>query len=156
MTGMELKLAVVMERRPLASRWVDHQWEALGVLPDRQGADPAGEVILRQDGHEQWLYPGRVLALFPDEAENYLLNVCAGEPRVFVMWRMHEQRAVPEIITASYGEAARMMDSGEQVDGVPMPADMVAWIGEFARSHYRAPEKKPKRYASAKDGRTRQ
>lgn len=155
MTGMELSLAVVMERRPLANPWADHQWEAVGVLPDRPDANPEGEMILSQGGHQQWIYPGRILSLFPDEAENYLLNVSAGEPRVFVMWRLHGSRAVPEIITVSYGEAARMMDSGEQVDGVPMPVDLLEWVTEFAHAHYRAPEKKSKRYATSKDKRTR-
>ena len=34
---------------------------------------------------------------------------------------MEDDRAVPKIVTVSYHEAARMMDGGEQVDGVTLP-----------------------------------
>jgi len=87
------------------------------------------------------------------------LNVEAPEPRVFVMWRLSDEGgdgelATPQCVTVSYGEAARMMDSGERVDGVPLPDDLLGWIGDFAHRHYRPPEKKlkTKRYASSKPG----
>lgn len=152
MSDRELAVAVIMERSRLASRWADHRWEAIGVVPDRPDPDPAGRCIVADESREQWLYAGRWVRLYRDEAENYLLNVTAEEPRVFVMWRLAEALAVPEILTVSYGEAARMMDAGEQVDGVPMPPDIHAWVSAFARAHYRPPERKPKRYASSKSG----
>lgn len=138
MTKAALTVAVIMERRVLANKWAAEQWEAIGVVPDRPGEGPR---LLREDGAgAQWLHPGCTIALYPDEAENYLLNVTAPEPRVFVMWRRSEEGSGdprPALVTVSYGEAARSMDSGEQVDGVPMPADLRQWVEAFARSHYR-------------------
>ena len=58
---------------------------------------------------------------FVDEAEGYYLNLSAPQPFVFVNWHDEDGRAVPKIVTVSYNEAARLMDAGEQVDGVPMP-----------------------------------
>lgn len=162
--GNSVMLAVIMERTVLASKWADHRWEAVGVLPDAGGEPAAPRRIFEDGGRTQWLFPGLVLRLYGDEAENYLLNVGAPEPRVFVMWRLMDESgesdmagndyplARPEMVTVSYGEAARMMDSAEQVDGVPLPTDLLGWIEDFASRHYRPPEKKQKgnRYASSK------
>lgn len=162
-------LAVIMERMVLTGKWADHRWEAVGVVPDAGGENAAPRRIFEDAGRAQWLFPGLELRLYSDEAENYLLNVGAPEPRLFVMWRIGEEYkeskeskessepyplARPEMVTVSYGEAARMMDSAEQVDGVPLPADLLGWIEDFARRHYRPPEKKMKggRYATSKLG----
>ncbi len=49
----------------------------------------------------------------------------------------------PVIVTVSYNEAARMLDGGEQVDAVPMPAGILAWMQPFVAEHYK-PEPKRK------------
>jgi hypothetical protein len=149
MIDTTLGLAVIMGCRVLSNKWADSQWEAVGVVPDRAG-EPRQPRLLREDARgSDWLFGGMQLRLYSDEAENYLLNVTAPEPRVFVMWRLEEELARPALLTVSYGEAARMMDADERVDGVPMPADILAWVSEFARQHYRPPEKgKGGRFAS--------
>ncbi len=150
MTDSSLTLAVIMERRLLSNKWASVQWEAVAIVPGVAQAT-APQCLRRNDACAQWLFPGHTLRLFRDEAENYLLNVTAPDPKVFVMWREdREDEPRPVIATASYGEAARMMDSGEQVDGVPMPADIHEWVTQFARRYYKAPEKKPRRFASSK------
>ncbi len=57
------------------------------------------------------------------------------------MWRPAEDgagRAVrPVIVTVSYNEAARMLDGGEQVDAVPMPPEILAWMQPFVAEHYK-------------------
>ncbi|OIR03495.1 hypothetical protein GALL_143540 [mine drainage metagenome] len=58
--------------------------------------------------------------------------------------------ARPQMLTVSYGEAARMMDASEQVDGVPLPADLLGWVADFAWRHFRPPEHKRGRYASSR------
>ncbi len=146
-----LELAVIMERRVVANKWVSEQWEAMGVVPAR-GADAGAARCIRADeSSQQWLHAGLRLELLRDEAENYLLNVTAPEPRVFVMWRREEDALPrPVLVTASYGAAAGLMDAGEQVDGVPMPAEIRDWVLAFAQHHYRPPEKrKSGRYASS-------
>jgi hypothetical protein len=41
--------------------------------------------------------------------------------------------------SASYGEGTRMLDSGDQADGVAMPADIHAWLGVYLHRHYEPP-----------------
>ena len=146
-------IAVIMQRRPLANRWQSELWEAHGVLCDYEGA-PQPRMLVDESATTQWLYPGFELALHRSEAEGYFHNVSAKEPRVFVMWRMEDARAVPQYVTVSYDEASRWMDGGEQVDSVGMPAALFAWVGEFVERNYRAAPKKrikPQSFLSPKD-----
>ena len=145
-------VAVVMECRTLAgNRWQTVQWEARGIAPDTAPAGPAGQVIARDEKLTRIVYSGHQIRLFRDEAEGYLYNIMSPEPKVFVLWRMHDEVARPERVTVSYHEGARWMDSDEKVDGVPLPPELVPWIREFATQHYRPEPKKQKRYASNKD-----
>ena len=151
----QFPLAVVMERRSLQNRWVDEAWEAVGVVPffADQGAPaadpsarPAPRRIVVEPEREQWLHPGYRLELFRDEAENYFLNMSAPVPKVFVMWRHDGEAARPREVSVSYGEAARWLDSGEQVDGVAMSREIADWVGAFVNAHYKpAPRKKVRR-----------
>jgi hypothetical protein len=143
-------LAVIMERVPLEDRWATEKWEAKGILPDNSPPGSAERIIL-DDGHTmQVLFPV-ALSLEPAEAEGYLLNITSPEPKVFVLWRADDGTARPERLTVSYNEGTRWADSEENVDSVPLPADLVPWIAEYAAAHYRPEPKKKPRYASSKD-----
>lgn len=144
-------VAVVMQRRAAQSRWADVVWEPHGVL-----ADPGGEArLLREDGAvAQWLHPGFKLLLHRDETEGYYLNVSAPHPRVFVLWRMEDDRALPLDVTVSADEAGRWLDGGHSVDGVAMPAEIFAWVGEYVENNYRPQPKKrikPRSFQHPKD-----
>ncbi len=145
-------VAVIMERSTLAgNRWQTEQWEARAVVRDTAPAGSAEQVIVSGAELTQILFPGHQIRLYRDEAEGYLFNITSPEPKVFVLWRMHDEVARPERVTVSYHEGARWMDSDERVDGVPLPAELVPWIREFAAQHYKPEPKKQKRYASNKD-----
>ena len=150
-TAATYPIAVVMERAKLASPWQPYRWEARGVVRD---IFPTGtsERVMRQD-EERWqiLYPGLELKLMLDEAEGYYLNLTSPQPKVFVLWRLSDEIARPQFATVSYHEGARWLDSSENVDGVPMPVELLPWIGEFVEQHYRPEPEKKKRYASNKD-----
>jgi len=55
---------------------------------------------------------------------------------VFVLWRMEEGKAIPVRASVSYVEGTRMFDSGEQADGVDMPAEIYSWVAGYLREHY--------------------
>ena len=142
----EFPIAVIMERRRLNNPWVDAAWEAVGVVPAFDDADPAPRCIVDEAERGQWRFGGFALELFRDEAENYFANITAPIPKVFVMWRMDGERARPAAVSVSYGEAARWLDSGEQVDGVAMSREIADWVGDFVNTHYKpAPRKKVRR-----------
>jgi hypothetical protein len=146
-------LAIVMQRRPAKSRWADVVWEPHGVVPGYQGSEV--KLLVDQGGTAQWLHPGFIVELHRDEAEGYYLNVSSQDPRVFILWRMDEDRGVPAHVTVSSEEAARWMDGGHSVDSVKMPAEVFAWVGDWVEKNYRPkpPEKriKPRSFLHPKD-----
>jgi len=146
---MRIPVAVVMQRTPLANRWVSERWEPVAVL--LRGEDsPSGAppVCIRDDAAcAQWCFEGYAVELHRSEAEGYHLNLVAPEPKVFVNWRVHEDATVPPvypvIVTLSYNEAARMMDGGERVDAVPLPDMLRDWMAPWVALNYK-PEPKEK------------
>jgi len=99
----------------------------------------------------QILFPGMTLRLERAEAEGYYLNITSPRPKLFVLWRLREEIARPEFLTVSYNEGTRWADSGENVDGVALPAELLPWIAEFVAEHYQPEPRKKPRYASSKD-----
>ena len=144
----EMPVAVIMQRRAVQNRWQSEVWEPLGIVLNHQSKNAASaepSLLVDEGGVTQWLHPGFLLKLFRDEAQGYYLNVSTPEPRVFVMWRMEDELAVPKFVTVSYDEAGRLMDGGEQVDNVAMPAELFAWVGEYVEKNYRPEPKKRRR-----------
>jgi hypothetical protein len=154
------RVAVIMQRRALENRWQSEVWEPVGVLCDYEG-DAKPRILVDGADTQQWLYPGFEIVLRRSEAEGYYHNVSTQEPRVFILWRMESdgalppgEHAVPQFATVSYDEASRWMDGGEHVDSVGMPASLFAWVGEFVEKNYRREPKKrirPQSFLSPKD-----
>jgi hypothetical protein len=94
-----------------------------------------------------WRFRDFVIELHRSEGEGYYLNLESPAPSVFVMWRSTDDEREPPIrpilVTVSYNEAARMLDAGEQVEPVPMAAEIHAWVEPFMRAHY-TPEPRKK------------
>jgi len=133
-----IPVCVWMEKRPVTSRWVSHEWHAAAITLDGEAAP-----------HPDWRrFDGHGVSLYRDEAEGYYLNTSTPEPKVFVMWRKEEgadgEVAVPHSVTLSYNEAARLMDAQEQVEAVPMPVSMRVWLEAYVAENYK-PEPKKKR-----------
>lgn len=182
MPQLRLDISIILQRAPVASRWISDRWEPVAV----EVADPKAVVVPRAAAevnsapsavrrtaavdptehavyllHDsiqgtRWRFTGHALELHRSEGEGYYLNLTAPEPKVFVMWRMLEPEALveggpaarPELATVSYNEAARMLDGGEQVDAVPLPAEVRAWMEPFVAENYK-PE--PKRKVHRRD-----
>jgi len=165
---------VIMQRTPLANRWVSECWEPLAVLPavfpfaaDAVAAaaptavPTAVPICIRDDASStQWRFDGHELELHRSEAEGYHLNLVAPDPKIFVNWRSHDDPTVPPvfpvIVTVSYNEAARMMDGGERVDAVPLPEVVREWMVPFVTEHYKPePKRKVRRNDPFADGASR-
>lgn len=151
----QLAVAVIMQRRASQSRWVDHVWEPHGVLLGHEG-ESAPRLLVDRSEVKQWLHPGFTLVLHRDELEGYYLNVSASEPRVFVLWRMEGESGLPLDVTASAEEGGRWLDGGHSVDGVAMPPEIFAWVGDYVEHNYRPEPKqriKPRSFIHPKDRR---
>lgn len=147
----EWPAAVIMERTAIVNRWADERWETRGIVRDTAVSGAPVRIIVQTDKITQTLYPGFVIRLFRDEAEGYHYNITSSEPKVFVLWRMEDDVAKPKFLSVSYHEGSRWLDSGEDVDGVALPPELVPWMAEFVALYYQPEEKKPRKYASNKD-----
>jgi hypothetical protein len=148
-----MPIAVVMQRRASNSRWVDHVWEPWSVLSG-YGGENAVRQLVAEEKISQWLHPGFELVLHKDEIEGYYMNVSAQDPRVFVLWRMEGDTALPLEVTLSTDEASRWMDGGHSIDGVAMPPEIFAWVGGYVEANYRPEPKKrikPRSFIHPKD-----
>lgn len=151
------KLAVILEREEVESRWETHRWQLVGVVPDVGGET---RTIMKTSATLQKLHPGLEVSLYQDEAEGYYLNSSSGSPSVFISIRRDEEDSDPYPFqaTLSYNEAARWMDGGEKVDRVPAWPELAAWMGEWVENNYRPEPKqrrKPKSF-EGKEGRLRE
>ena len=144
-------IAVIMERIKLDNPWLPFRWETKGVVRDIFPAGSSDRIIVQDERQLQILFPGLELRLTREETEGYYLNLTSPAPKVFVLWRLRDETARPEFVTVSYNEGTRWADSGESVDGVPLPPELRPWMGEFVEQHYKPEPKKQKRYASNKD-----
>ncbi|MGZ5035844.1 MAG: DUF3305 domain-containing protein [Usitatibacter sp.] len=151
------KLSVILARETVESRWEDHHWHLLGVVPDVGGAP---RVIVETKETLQRLFPGFEVVLHRDEAEGYYLNASSEAPSVFVSIRCDEgsEDPYPFQATLSYNEAARWMDGGEKVDRVVAWPDLASWMGEWVEANYRPEPKRRQRPRSfeGKEGRLRE
>lgn len=143
MERLTKRVAVIMQRRALQSRWQSEAWEPVGVLTDYDG-ESGVRVIVEDGAITQWLHPGFEIELRRDEADGYYMNMSTDQPSVFILWCMEEERALPKFVTVSYAEAGRWMDGGERVDRVSMPREMWEWVGGYVERNYK-PEPKKKR-----------
>jgi len=146
-----VQVAVVMEREAQPNRWEAWRHVVHDVMQD-DGELGSAPRVLRDDGkRRQTLYPGFRLELFPDEGEGYYLNLSAGTPVWFVMWRLDDEdpsEARPQAVSLSYNEAGRWLDAQERVDNVPLPAELREWLQAYTDEHYKPEPKKRKRPAS--------
>ncbi len=140
-----MPIAVIMQRRSVNHVWADNAWAAVGVVPARDDL-PAVQPISQSESHECYLVSGLQLELYPDENDGYFENCVAPEPKVFVMWRMEGERAMPVQASVSYGEGARMLDSGESADGVAMPAEIHAWLMHYLQQNYEPRQKRGRQH----------
>ena len=129
-----LPIAVFMERRVVHHRWADHRWSALGVVADPGGL--AAQNVRCLPEQQVYLVPGLQLELHRDEDDGYFENWIAPAPKVFILWRIVQEHAVPVAASVSYGEGVRMLDSGELADGVSMPPEIHQWLGNYLRAYY--------------------
>ena len=95
-------------------------------------------LLLRIDA-DACMVSGVSLQLYPDENDGYFENWAAPEPKVFLLWRVEQDCPMLVGASVSYGEGTRMLDSGDQADGIAMPPDVHAWLGLYLQHRYEPP-----------------
>ena len=151
MTPARFPVSVIVQCTPLASRWQSERWEPVAVETAADDPTSAARVPVALDAAgTRWRFDAHAIELHRTEAEGYFLNTTSTQPKVFVLWRVcneqGKERIRRQVVTVSYNEAARLMDGGERVDAVPMPAEILAWMAPFVSEHYKPePRRKVRR-----------
>jgi hypothetical protein len=135
MSGPQLPIAVVMQRRPATHRWDEARWAAVAVVP-WQDLHRAVHPLAGAAGDTR-LITGLKLELSRDENEGYFENWLAPEPKLFVLWHVNGDEPLPVAASVSYAEGTRMLDSGDAAEGVPMPPEVHRWLGQYLQENYR-------------------
>ena len=135
--SVTIPLGIVIRKVPGVTRWVDHVWKAVAVLP---GAGPAHWKELRRDGDVIEYHAATVpLELFRTDTEAYLHGLSTKIPAIYVVMRESEGADPLDVVlaTASPYEAQDYADTGEElVEKVPMPEGLVAWIRDYVEQHH--------------------
>ncbi len=135
--SVSMPLGIVLRRTPGVTRWAAYAWQAVAVLP---GAPVEQWKELRREGEAVEYHADTLtLELHRAEAEAYRTGLSAARPSVFVVLDRDEgpHGIAPRLVTASPYEAQDYADSGEeQIEAVPMPASLGAWIEAFVARHY--------------------
>jgi hypothetical protein len=131
-----MPVAFIMQRRAVMHKWgAMDSWSAVGVVPDRGGL-AALQMLSESAERDYYLVSGVELELYTGENEGYYENIMAPDSKVFVLWRMVDGRAMPARASVSYVEGTRMFDSGEDADGVTMPAEIYQWVASYLRDNF--------------------
>ncbi|NIA69517.1 DUF3305 domain-containing protein [Pelagibius litoralis] len=143
-TSEVLPLGVVVERRRIDNPWKDFAWRPVAVIPGAPPLDPEAAWKVLREG-EDWIHYhcGTLpLELFRRETEGYKVNLTQDPPQIFVLLRSDDDPDsrhdfLPFLVTASPYEAQDYLDSGEEiVEGVTMPADLIAFVQAFIDTHH--------------------
>ena len=144
---------VVVERAPATSRWLDHVWRVVAVVPGRAGAEP-WRVLSDADGVTRFLAGDADIEAHPAETAALRDNLSSPTPSVYVVLR--PAGSPPGwsllLVTLDPTEAHAHSDCGSDlVEALPMPAPLQVWLDRFvARHHVDRPNFKRQRDRSEK------
>ena len=133
-----IPVAVLVERRPAATRWADWTWHAVEVLeaaPDL----PPWTVLREAEGRTLFLAGHAEVTLHPTDTTNYRDNLTSAAPSVWVVLR---EGAAPSglalhLVTVDAGEAHVYADAGNDLlEALPMPPGLRAATEAFVAEHH--------------------
>jgi Protein of unknown function (DUF3305) len=135
-----MPVSVVIERRASKSQWQVDLWRPIGVLPKTDAE--RGRLLVSGEGFAHFHGGTLDLELFRGETEGYLTNLTQEPPVVFVVLRRDDEAEngldyAPFLVTVCPYEAMGYAAGGDDiVEGVPMPPEVKAWVGEFVATHH--------------------
>lgn len=139
-------VAVILERRPAASKWADHVWKAAGITIGRHAETASPQLIREDPGCALFLIGGLHVALHVDECESYYYNLVSDSPRAYVVAHSSgaNEQPQPFCVSMSFDEAHAYLEGDDEVYAVDVPAELYRWTEAFVIANY-FPEKKTKR-----------
>ncbi len=137
-----LEVGVVLERRPLASRWQDHVWRVAEVIAGGLEATPGTLVEDEASGVARYHAGTLPVELYRKDTEGYRRNLSEPIPQVFVVLRPRGDggdgpplRPFRATVCPYEAEAYGISDD-DIVENRPMPAALVAAVAAFIERHH--------------------
>ena len=134
---------IVVERREVENRWIDHAWSPVAVIPGAPPLEDPGEWLpLRAgEGWQHFMIGSMEIELFRRETEGYRANLSNVPPHVYVVLargtEADEPDIMPFLVTVCPYEAEGYTEGDEEiVEGVPMPDEIGAWVQRFVDAHH--------------------
>jgi hypothetical protein len=137
---IRIPVAVLVERRPGATKWADWTWNAVEVLEEAIPEIPPWTLLREADGRSLFLAGTAEVALHPTDTPSYKANLEQAVPRVWVVLR--EDLSTPSglglhCVTVDAGEAHVYADAGRDLlESLPMPPGLRAAAEAFMARHH--------------------
>ena len=147
------QVAVLLNRKPSTNQWLRYSWAVKGLVVSSQdlAKQARGECVRTDpDEGEDYLWGGLTLRLYKDQVESYYYNLLAPQPCLYIILRPQDQHELqpgapkPVRVSASFDEANAYVESDDDAQPVPMPAEIYPWVEQFVLAHY-VPERPKKR-----------
>jgi hypothetical protein len=136
---LRIGLAVVAERRPATSPWVDWVWRVVDVIEHAPDTPPW--TVLRQEPSRTLFLAGHAtLSMHPTDTDNYRQNLESDDPRVWVVLRNAdgEPGMALHLVTLDPGEAHLYADVGnDTLESLPLPAFLLGPARDFVAVHHK-------------------
>jgi hypothetical protein len=136
-----MPVGVVIERRDLDNKWIDHAWQPVAVIPGAPRIDEWRQMVAG-DGWIQYHAATLDIEIFAKETEGYRVNLQSTKPAIYVVLRRNvDSGSLHEVevfhVTVCPFEASQYTDMGDDiVEGVPMPPEIAAWLADFIDKHH--------------------
>lgn len=133
-----IPVAVLVERKPAASPWIDHVWTPVAVLPGLP--DAADWTVVAENGDTTTYFAGSAsIELYRTETGNYRDNLVREQPQLWVVLRPTGLDPPFTLIsvTADPAEGEAFTEPGtDLVEAVPMPDTVREELEEFVLTHH--------------------
>jgi len=133
-----IPLGILVERRPATSTWAEHSWRVAEALEAPPDLPPW--TVLREEAGRTLFFAGLVeVALHPTDTPNYLENLAADPPRLFVVLRPGDREPGMALLTATVdvGEAQLFADAGaDLLESLPMPSGLSEAVAAYVAAHH--------------------
>ncbi len=133
-----LVVGVVLERRRVVSKWIDHAWLPVAVLPGAPDL-ALGTKLGETDTGERFFAGAFPMELHRTDTATYRDNLATGAPRIWVAARMQPGGVMPEVIgvTPDPAEGESYTEAGDDiVEHVPMTSEIAGMLADFIAVHH--------------------
>ena len=133
-----MPVAVVVERRPARSRWQDHVWRVVAVLPGAPETPP-WSVLGEADGIVRYHAGTADLVAYSTDTKSYKDNLEASTPSVYAVLRRGDTASGWTLLMATVDptEAHAHVDVGDDlVEALPMPKPVFEGLSAFVARHH--------------------